>query len=94
MKLLTPLAAALAAGVLVAAVSAAPPKPAPRPAGKMVTLYQADRCRMYFSAAQAKKYNYACPDSRGKMKLVKVSAAVAKAGLAKTNAALAPRRSM
>lgn len=94
MKLFTPLAAALAAAVFVPAVSAAPTKPAPKAGGKMVTLYQADKCHMYFSAAQAKKYSYACPDSKGKMKQVKVSAAAAKAGLAKTNAALAPQKSM
>ena len=90
MKLFLPLTAVLAAGAFTAAASAAPPKPG----GKMVTLYQADKCHMYYSAAQAKKYNYACPDSKGKMKKVTVSAAVAKAGLAQTNAALAPKKPM
>jgi hypothetical protein len=62
--------------------------------GKMVSLYQADKCHMYFTPAQAKKYSYACPDSHGKMKMVKVSSAVAKAEIAKTNAALAPKKAM
>lgn len=94
MKQLTLLTVALMAGLGVSAVSAAPMKPtaASSPTGKMVTLYQADKCHMYYSAAQAKQYNYACPDSKGKMKKVTVSAAVAKAGLAKTNAALAPQK--
>lgn len=92
MKLFTSLAAAMAASLFV---SAAPMKPAAsKTAGKMVTLYQADRCHMYYSAAQAKQYNYACPDSKGQMKKVTVSAAAAKAGLAKTNAALAPQKPM
>lgn len=91
MKLFVPLAAALAGGLFVSAASAAPPKPAPTD-GKTVQVYQADKCQMYFSAAQAKKYNYACPDSKGKMKKVTVSAAVAKAGLTKTDAALSPKK--
>ena len=62
--------------------------------GKMVSLYQADKCHMYFTPAQAKKYSYACPDSHGKMKMVKVSSAVAKTEIAKTNAALAPKKAM
>ena len=89
-KLLT-VSAALAAGLLIVSAQAAPTKAMP---GKMVSLYQADKCHMYFTAAQAKKYGYACPDSKGKMKMVKVTAAVAKAGLAKTNAALAPKKAM
>ena len=93
MKQLTLLSALLMAGLAVSTTSAAPMKPAPA-GGKMVTLYQADKCHMYFSAAQAKKYDYACPDSKGKMNKVTVSAAVAKAGLAKTNAALAPQKPM
>jgi len=84
------LTAALAAAGL-ATVQAAPAKPA---AGKMVTLYQADKCHMYFTAAQAKQYNYACPDSKGKMKMVKVTSAVAAKGLGATNAALAPKKAM
>ena len=94
MKQLTLLSVLLMAGLAVSTTSAAPMKPAPKAAGKMVTLYQADKCHMYYSAAQAKKYHYACPDSKGKMKKVTVSAAVAKAGLAKTNAALAPQKPM
>ena len=75
--------------------AAAQAKPAaPKAAGSMVTLYQADKCHMYYSAAQAKKYIYACPDSKGKMRKVTVSAAVAKAGLGKTDAALAPKKAM
>ncbi|MGI4788236.1 MAG: hypothetical protein ACRYFS_05240 [Janthinobacterium lividum] len=79
------LAAVLTAGVLVSAASAAPTKAAPAKVGsKMVTIYQADKCHMYYSVGQAKKFNYACPDSKGKMKMVKVSPAVAKMDLAKT----------
>ena len=90
--LFTPLAAVLIAGLLASAALAAPVKATPKPGGKMVSIYQADKCHMYYSAAQAKHYNYACPDSHGKMKLVKVSAAVASQGLAATNAALAPKK--
>lgn len=85
MKLFTPLAAALAAALLVSAASAAPMKSTTAKTGsKMVTIYQADKCHMYYSAAQAKKFKYACPDSKGKMKMVKVSAAAAQMDLAKT----------
>ena len=89
-------AATLTLGVLAASAQAAPPKvlhgrAAP---GKRVSLYQADKCHMYFTPAQAKKYGYACPDSKGKMKPVKVTAAVAKAEIAKTDAALAPKKAM
>ncbi len=91
-KTLPTLAAALlAAGLLPAASQAAPTKPKP---AKMVSVFQADKCHMLFTAGQAKKYAYACPDSNGKMKVVKVSAAVAKAGLAKTAAALASKKAM
>ena len=94
-KSLTALAAVLTAGILIPSVSAAPMKTAaPKTSSKMVTVYQADKCHMYFSAAQAKEYKYTCPDSKGKMKLVKVSAAVAAKGLAATNAALAPKKAM
>jgi PHP family Zn ribbon phosphoesterase len=93
-KMLTPLAAVLTAAVIASAACAAPMKSAaPKAGGKMVSLYQADKCHMYYSAAQAKKYNYACPDSHGKMRKVTVSAAVAAKGLAATNAALAPKKS-
>ena len=94
MKPMIALAAVLAAGVLMSGVSAAPMKAAPKTSSKMVTLYQADKCHMYFTPAQAKKYNYACPDSKGKMKMVKVSPAVAKMQIAKTDAALAPKKAM
>jgi len=89
-------AAALAAGLLATSAQAAPAKTmhGKMASGKMVSLYQADKCHMYFTPAQAKKYSYACPDSKGKMKSVKVSAAVAKAEIAKTNAALAPKKTM
>ena len=90
-----PAAALLAAGFLPATSQAAAAQGHARQDGrKMVSLYQADKCHMYFTAAQAKKYSYACPDSKGKMKKVMVSAAVAKAELAKTNAALAPKKAM
>ena len=92
----TTLAAALAAGLLAASAQAAPPKTmhGKMASTKMVSLYQADKCHMYYTPAQAKKYSYACPDSKGKMKPVKVTPAVAKAELAKTNAALAPKKTM
>ena len=95
------LAAALAAGLLTASAQAAPAKTMhgkmahdKTMSGKMVSLYQADKCHMYYTPTQAKKYHYACPDSKGKMRPVKVTPAVAKAGLAKTNAALAPKKAM
>ena len=95
-KSLTALAATLAAAVLTVSVQAAPAKTmhGKSASGKMVSLYQADKCHMYYTPAQAKKYGYACPDSKGKMKPVKVTPAVAKAELAKTNAALAPKKAM
>ncbi len=100
-KFLTAAAAGtLAAALLTVSAQAAPAKamhgkmkPA-KMSSKMVSLYQADKCHMYFTPAQAKKYSYACPDSHGKMKPVKVSPAVAKAQIAKTNAALAPKKTM
>ena len=88
------LAAALLAAGLLPAAHAAPTKAKPAKMTKMVSVYQADKCHMYFTAAQAKKYQFACPDSKGQMKMVKVSAAVAKAGLAQTAAALAPKKAM
>ena len=93
-KPIAPLAALVATGLFASTVSAAPAKAPAVKTGKMVTLYQADTCHMYFSAAQAKQFHYACPDSKGKMKKVSVSATVAKAGLAQTNAALAPKKAM
>ena len=92
--------AALAVGLLAASLShcaqAAPAKTmhGKTASGKMVSLYQADKCHMYFTAAQAKKYNYACPDSKGKMKMVKVTPAAAKMQIAKTNMELAPKKAM
>ena len=88
--------AAAALTLLAASAQAAPAKAAPgKPAaGKMVSLYQADKCQMYFTPAQAKKLGYACPHSKGKMKPVKVTAAVAKAEIAKTTAELAPKKAM
>ena len=95
-KLFAALAAALVTCSISGTVQAAPAKTmhGKMASGKMVSLYQADKCHMYFTAAQAKKYNYACPDSKGKMKMVKVSSAVAKTEMAKTNAALAPKKAM
>ena len=98
-KFLT-VAATLAIGVLPVISQAAPTNAMhgkmkhTKTSSKMVSLYQADKCHMYFTPAQAKKYHYACPDSHGKMKPVKVSAAVAKTEIAKTNAALAPKKAM
>jgi hypothetical protein len=88
--------AALAVCLLPVVAQAAAPtktKPAAKPA-KMVTVYQAAKCHMYFSAAQAKKYKYACPDSHGKMTKVMVTPAVAKAGIASTTKMLAPKKTM
>ena len=95
-KFLTVAAAALAAGLLPVVSQAAPAKAmhGKMAGGKMVSLYQADKCHMYYTPAQAKKYGYACPDSHGKMKAVKVTPAVAKMEMAKTNAALAPKKPM
>jgi len=100
-KLFAALAAALLAASLTGSAQAAPADAmhgkmmhGKMASGKMVSLYQADKCHMYFTAAQAKKYNYACPDSKGKMKMVKVTSAVAKMQIAKTNAELAPKKSM
>ncbi len=84
-------AALLAAATLAGAAHAATPAKMAKP-GKMVTLYQAAKCHMYFTAAQAKTYHYACPDSKGKMTKVMVSPAVAKTEIAKTTAALAPAK--
>ena len=95
-KSFTSVAATLAVGLLSVSVFADAPKATHGKiaSGKLVSLYQADKCHMYFTPAQAKKYNYACPDSHGKMKIVKVAPAVAKAEIAKTNAALAPKKAM
>jgi len=84
-------AALLAAATLALSAYAAPPAK-PAKTGKMVTLYQAAKCHMYYTPAQAKIYHYACPDSKGKMTKVMVSPDVAKAEMAKTNAALAPAK--
>ncbi len=91
------LAAALAAALLPLAAQAAPVggmhgKMMHDKMSKTVTLYQADKCHMYYTPAQAKKYNYACPDSKGKMKLVHVTPTVAKVEMAKTSKALMPAR--
>lgn len=88
--------AGIALALLPVAAPAAPAKMkmAKTKPAKMVTLYQAAKCHMYFTAAQAKKYNYACPDSKGKMTKVSVTPAVAKAGIAATDKALAPKKAM
>jgi hypothetical protein len=57
--------------------------------GKPIHMYQAAICHMYFTPAQAKKYHYACPISKGKMHPVMVSPAVAQRQSAKTEQALA-----
>ena len=88
---LTRTAAALtAAAASLAAAQAAPAKPVSgKPlSSKEVTLYQADKCHMYFTATQAKQYKYACPDSHGKMRMVKVGSAEAQKQMSKTNAIL------
>ena len=95
LKPISALAAVLTAGFFVSAVSATPMKSTmTKPSGKMITLYQADKCHMYYTPAQAKMYHYACPASKGKMKMVKVTPAVAKMQMAKTSAALAPKKAM
>lgn len=80
-------AALLAAAACALPAHAAPPAPSAK-AAPTVTLYQAAKCHMYYTPAQAKIYHYACPDSKGKMTKVTVSPAVAKAEMAKTDAAL------
>lgn len=77
----------LAAATLALSAHAAPPAKTAK-TGKMVTLYQAAKCHMYYTPAQAKIYHYACPDSHGKMTKVMVSPDVARTEMAKTNAAL------
>lgn len=75
--------AGIALCLLPAAVQAAPTKikaVSAKP-GQMVTLYQADKCHMYFTPAQAKIDHYACPDSKGKMHAVKMTPAAAKKAL-------------
>lgn len=85
-------ASAIAAGTLLTAAHAAPAKKMMAKSAKMVTLYQAAKCHMYFTPAQAKKYHYACPDSKGKMSKVMVSPMMAKTEIAKTNMMLAPKK--
>ena len=63
----------LCAATLCASATAAPAKPA-----KMVTLYKADKCGMYYTPALAKADHYACPDSKGKMSKVMLTPAQAK----------------
>ncbi len=79
--------ALLAAAALAVSAHAAPPAK-PAASGKMVTLYQAAKCHMYYTPAQAKIYHYAYPDRKDKMTKVLVSPDVAKTETAKTNAAL------
>lgn len=74
--------AILAIGVLAGAATA---KPIAAMKGKMVPMYQAAICHMYFTPAQAKEYHYACPASKGKMHKVMVTPAMAKMQMAKTN---------
>ena len=72
--------AGIAACLLPAVAHAAPTKIKAVTAkpGRIVTLYQADKCHMYFTPAQAKIDGYACPDSKGKMHLVKMTPDAAK----------------
>lgn len=80
-------AALFAAATLALSAHAAPPATSAK-SGKMVTLYQAAECHMYFTPAQAKIYHYAYPDRRDKMIKVMVSPNTARTETAKTNAAL------
>jgi hypothetical protein len=77
--------AILAVGILTGAATA---KPMAAMKGKMVPMYQAAICHMYFTPAQAKMDHYACPISKGKMHKVMVSPAMAKMQMAKTNKAM------
>jgi hypothetical protein len=85
------IAAALAASLFVTVGASAGfcKAKAPAPAAK-VTMYKAAVCGMYFTAAQAKTYHYACPISHGKMSKVMVAPSVAKMQMAKTSKALKP----
>ena len=74
--------AILAAGVLGTSATAATGKMAPK--AKMVAMYQAEKCHMYFTTAQYKTYHGACPASHGKMHKVMVTPAQAKMEMAKT----------
>ena len=72
-------AAALLAGTFAGTASA---KTMAKP--KMVTMYQADKCHMYYTPAQYKQFKGACPASHGKMHKVMLTPAAAKAGMAAT----------
>ncbi len=72
------LTAALAAAVVAGPAAAKPMKP------KMVAIYQAEKCHMYYSPAQAKSDHYACPASHGRMHKMMVTPAFAAKVLPKT----------
>ncbi|MBV9849983.1 MAG: hypothetical protein JO250_09960 [Armatimonadetes bacterium] len=75
-------ACVLALGVLgTSAFGAAPAKKA----GKMVAMYQAEKCHMYFTAAQYKQYHGACPVSHGKMHKAMLASNKVKAAMAATD---------
>ena len=75
--------AALAAAALVAGALAGPATAAKTT--KKVAIYQAEKCHMYFSPAQAKQDHYVCPDSKGKMHKMMVTSAFASKVLAKSS---------
>ena len=83
--------AGLAAAVLAAGLLGASAQAKMAPKAKMVTMYQADKCHMYFTAAQYKQFKGACPASHGKMHKVMLSPTAAKAGMAATSKELAPK---
>ena len=64
-------AAALIAGAFVGPATAKMMKP------KKVMIYQAEKCHMYFSPAQARHDHFVCPDSHGKMHMMMVTTAFA-----------------
>jgi hypothetical protein len=68
----------LMAVALAAAVLAGPAAASKMAKGKMVTIYQAEKCHMYFTPKQAVKDHYACPISHGKMHKMMVSQTFAK----------------
>ncbi len=71
-------AAALAAAFVAGPATAKAMKP------KMVMVYQAEKCHMYFSPTEAKHDHYVCAVSGGKMHMMMVTPAFAAKVLPKT----------
>ena len=74
--------AGLAAAVLAAGLLGTSAQAKMAPKGKMVKIYQAEKCHMYFSSKQAMADKYVCPDSHGKMHAMMVTSAFASKMLA------------